>query len=307
MELRQLKHFVAVAEEQHFTRAAARIHVVQSTLSTSISGLERELGAALLTRNNRHVELTAAGRALFPAARKAIAAADNARAAVDAVRGAGSGKLAIGMAKGLGLVDFATVLARYHQRCPEVRVSLRHDVVESLIRATADGDLDLAFVAAPYDARGVTGLPLGSEFLMLATSDHDPLAQQKIVALRDLAEHEFVELGTEFAVRRRIDTVCTELGVQREIGCETDTIDTVLNLVSAGFGIAILPPALIENADRVTGIAIEPAISWEPTLVTSTERLPSPGAVALLDELRVEQLCGSVEPSSDAASDSIAI
>jgi DNA-binding transcriptional LysR family regulator len=96
MELRQLKHFVAVAEELHFTRAAAKVHVVQSTLSASISGLEAELGTALLVRNNRRVDLTTAGQALLPDAQHALAAAERARAAVDAVRGLLSGQLRIG-------------------------------------------------------------------------------------------------------------------------------------------------------------------------------------------------------------------
>ena len=82
MELRQLEHVVAAAEELHFTRAAQRLHIVQSGLSASVRGLERELGASLFVRSSRRVELTPAGRALLPEARRALAAA---RAAADAV------------------------------------------------------------------------------------------------------------------------------------------------------------------------------------------------------------------------------
>ncbi|MER6768131.1 LysR family transcriptional regulator, partial [Amycolatopsis sp. NPDC000746] len=76
MELRQLGHFLVLADELHFTRAAARAHLVQSSLSSSIAALERELGAALFTRSRRKVELTEAGRALLPSARRAVAAAE---------------------------------------------------------------------------------------------------------------------------------------------------------------------------------------------------------------------------------------
>ena len=86
MELRQLEYFMAVADELHFTRAASRVHVVQSTLSSSIAALERELGDALFVRDNRRVALTQAGRALLPAARRAVEAAEEGRDAVAGVR-----------------------------------------------------------------------------------------------------------------------------------------------------------------------------------------------------------------------------
>src|ERR1700722_18592194 len=107
MELRQLAHFVAVAEERHFTRAAARVHVVQSSLSSSIGALERELGEALFVRDNRRVALTQAGRALLPAARRALAAADEGRDAVAGGRGVLHRQMRVGAIQTLGVVDLA--------------------------------------------------------------------------------------------------------------------------------------------------------------------------------------------------------
>ena len=104
MELRQLSHFVAVADERHFTRAAARVHLTQSSLSSSVRALERELGSDLFVRSTRQVELTEAGRALRPAALRALAAAEDAQDAVAAVRGLVRGHLAIGAIQTLGQV-----------------------------------------------------------------------------------------------------------------------------------------------------------------------------------------------------------
>jgi DNA-binding transcriptional LysR family regulator len=87
LELRQLAHFLAVAEAGHFTRAAARVHLTQSSLSSSVRALERELGSDLFVRSTRRVELTEAGRALLPAARRTVAAAEDGRDAVAGVRG----------------------------------------------------------------------------------------------------------------------------------------------------------------------------------------------------------------------------
>ena len=96
MELRALDYFVVVAEERNFTRAAARLHVVQSGVSATIKALERELGAELLARTSRRVELTDAGTALLPKARAALEAAQAARDAVDEARGGVRGTLRIG-------------------------------------------------------------------------------------------------------------------------------------------------------------------------------------------------------------------
>jgi DNA-binding transcriptional LysR family regulator len=285
MELRQLAHFVAVAEERHFTRAAARVHVVQSTLSASIHGLERELGAALLIRSSRRVDLTAAGRALLPAARSALAAADTARAAADAVRGVRRGHLAIGVARALGTIDLPTLLTSYHQRYPGITVALRHAAVDDLVRATVDGDLDLAFVNRPYDARRVHEFPLGTEFLVLAVSRDDPLARQQAVALTDLAEREFIEGRADFAIRARVEATCAEVGLHRNICCESDTLSDMVDLVGSGFGIAFLPPAILKNTDRVAGVKTKPAILWELTAVTPAERPPAPAAAAFLEML----------------------
>jgi DNA-binding transcriptional LysR family regulator len=117
MELRQLGHFLAVAEERHFTRAAKRVHLTQSSLSSSIRSLERELGSELFVRSTRQVELTETGRALIPAARRAVVASEEARDAVAAVRGLVRGQLAIGAIQ-LRELNLPALLARYHRRHP---------------------------------------------------------------------------------------------------------------------------------------------------------------------------------------------
>ena len=118
MELRQLAHFVAVAEELHFTRAAARVHVVQSSLSASIHALEREMGAPLFVRDSRHVMLTQAGRALLPAARRALAAADEGRDAVAGIRGVLRGQLHVGAIQTLAVIDLPALLAGFAAPTP---------------------------------------------------------------------------------------------------------------------------------------------------------------------------------------------
>jgi len=122
MELRHLQHFLAVAEEQSFTRAAGRIHLVQSALSVSVRSLERELGARLFDRTTHSVQLTSAGEALVVEARRTLAAAEAARDAVAAVRGGVRGTVRVGIMHSLALIDLAGLLTRYHREHPEVRL-----------------------------------------------------------------------------------------------------------------------------------------------------------------------------------------
>ncbi|CAJ1508687.1 LysR family transcriptional regulator [[Mycobacterium] holstebronense] len=285
MELRQLKHFVAVAEELHFTRAAAKVHVVQSTLSASISSLEQELGTALLVRNNRRVDLTTAGLALLPDAQNALAAADHARAAVDAVRGVLCGRLSIGVIQGLGTVDLAGLLACYHRNFPRIDITLRHDSIDTLVQATADGDVDLAFVCRPYDGSRVKDLSLGIEPLVLAVRRDDPLAASDAVPLTDLREREFVERRADLRTRLHIDGICAELGFVRTVCAESNSPLDLVDLVVAGVGVAFLPPSLVAKSDQLVGVATDPAIPRELALITPLERAPSPAAAAFLGEL----------------------
>lgn len=280
-----MAHFVAVAEAQQFTRAAARVHVVQSTLSASIAGLEREVGTPLLVRGNRRVELTAAGRALLPAARRALTAADDARAAVDAVRGLMRGSLAIGVMHLLGVLDLPGLLVRYHEKYPGVRLTLTHGTVDGLVGETADGNLDLAFVSHPFDPRRIDELVLGCGSLVLAVRRDDPLAAKDVVALTDLEGRDFVAPQKGFAVRSQIDATCAAGGLNRSISCETDILGDLVDLVRGGLGIAFVPPSAVQDPDLVA-VRTDPAIPLELIVVTPAGRPPSPAAEAFLDMLR---------------------
>src|SRR5919198_4025886 len=152
MELRQLAVFVAVAEEASFTRAADRLHLVQSAVSASVRALERELGAALFDRTTRRVELTDAGEALLPEARNVLAAVGAAREAVDQVSGGLRGTLRIGTMQGQAMraISVPRLLARFRAEHPGVEIQVGHTggsvLMAEHVRA---GRLDLAFVSLP--------------------------------------------------------------------------------------------------------------------------------------------------------------
>src|SRR5579875_126563 len=151
MDLRRLESFVAVAEESSFTRAAARLHVVQSGVSAAVKTLERDLGAPLLDRTSKRVRLTDAGAALLPRARATLAAAQDAADAVDEVRGGLRGSVRIGTMTAVGLVDLPALLGRFHREHPDVslHLSVAPSGSRGLVAALTEGTLDLAFVSLP--------------------------------------------------------------------------------------------------------------------------------------------------------------
>ncbi|MGH2891702.1 MAG: LysR family transcriptional regulator [Solirubrobacteraceae bacterium] len=291
MELRQLAHFLAVAEASHFTRAASRVHLTQSSLSSSIRALERELGSDLFVRSTRRVELTEAGRALLPAAQRAVAAAEDGRDAVAGVRGLVRGQLAIGVIQTVGPVNIPALLARYHRRHRAVALRLHHAGVASLVHRTADGELELAIVDQPLgpQANRVRAQSIGTESLLLGVAAHDPLAHHGRMRLIDLSDRSFVEYRPDSSLRASIDRVCHAAGLQRHVVCEVDAMPDLVELVALGVGISLLPPAAIRLAgDRAVGLAIKPPIARDLLLVTPLDREPSPAAAAFLGLLHPE-------------------
>jgi DNA-binding transcriptional LysR family regulator len=285
MELRQLSHFLAVAEQRHFTRAATHVHLTQSSLSSSIRALERELGSDLFVRSTRQVELTEAGRALLGPARLSVDAAENGRDAVAAVRGLVRGRLSIGAIQTLSPLDLPALLARLHRRHPGVTLRVRHAGVASLVRETADGELELAIVDLPLgpQADRVRARAIGSESLQLAVAADDPLAHRRRVRLIDLADRPFVEYRADSSLRLSIDRVCHAVGLERRIVCEVDTLVDLVDLVALGVGVSLLPPAAIPIAHgHATGVGVDPPIPRQLMLVTPSERAPSPAAAAFL-------------------------
>src|SRR5215203_5416066 len=125
MNLRQLRYLVAIADERHFTRAAAREHVAQPALSQQIRALEAELGTALVERTTRRVAMTQAGEVLVARARRALAELDAAHAELQALAGVQAGRLSVGALHTMGPVDLSLLLARFHERYRAIELIVR--------------------------------------------------------------------------------------------------------------------------------------------------------------------------------------
>ncbi|HEX4108678.1 MAG TPA: LysR family transcriptional regulator [Solirubrobacteraceae bacterium] len=270
MELRQLATFVAVAEEASFTRAAGRLHIVQSAVSAGVRSLEKELGAMLFDRSTHSVRLTDAGHALLPEARATLAAAQAARDAVDEARGGLRGTVVLGtmQAQGMRAIDLAGVLAAFRAEHPGVGVQIRHSGGSSeLARDVRDGRLDLAFVAFPGDSPpGVELLPLACEPIMLAMPAGHPLAARTDVELSALRDEPLVDLPAGWGIRMAVDRAFAAAGLSRTITYEVNDTATMLELIRNGLAIGMLPRSL---ADGTRDIVFVPTRDQVPPFQTA--------------------------------------
>jgi DNA-binding transcriptional LysR family regulator len=289
MELRRFEHFIAVAEEGSFTRAARRIHLVQSGLSVSIKALEQEFGAPLFDRTTHRVELTDAGRALLPEARATLAAAQGARDAVDAVIGGLTGVLHIGIMQSLAIIDLASLLARFRHERPGVELHPRTTVGGStdLVREVASGGLDLAFVSIPNgNYPGVTLRPLASEPLLLAVPPGHRLEGRNVVKLSDLEGETFVEAPEGWGTRLITEQALAKAGVQRSVSVQVPDLATLTELVRAELGLGFVPRSTVGTSEQITLIPVEPPLIWEISLALPSKRPSSAAARAFAELVR---------------------
>ncbi|MET7669731.1 LysR family transcriptional regulator [Micromonospora luteifusca] len=286
MELRQLEYFVAVAEEQNFTRAAARLHVVQSAVSAAVKTLERELGAPLLDRNSKRVLLTDAGAALLPRARIALDAARDARDAVAEVHGGLRGTLRIGTMTSIRLLRLPALLGEFHRRHPGVllQTSAAPSGSQGLIDALAERRIDLAFVSLPGAPPADIHLTeLARSVIDLAVPDDHPLASRESVTLGELAGLDFIDSPVGYGNRAVTDRAFATAGLSRRVAIEIPDIATGAEHVRHGLGIALLPRFVVAGAEGVRTLTVTGAdLDWTLSLAIPVGRPVGAAARALI-------------------------
>lgn len=255
MNLRHLRYFVAVVEEKSFLRASERLHISQPPLSTQIKELERTLDATLLDRSPRGVELTAAGRVFYAEALAILARVEHAKITVYRAAHGEEGTLAIGF---ISIADFSVLppaLRQFRTRFPSVDVQLHELTTDAQIRELLAERIDVGIALAPVEDQNLTFLPLLVEKLMVAIPDDHKLAQKGgLVRLRDLAEEKFVLIPRALApgLHDLMLAFCSDCGFVPQVTQYAKQMQTVISLVSSGFGVALVPQSL-QNLHR-TGV-----------------------------------------------------
>ncbi|WP_354698921.1 HTH-type transcriptional regulator CynR [Paraconexibacter sp. AEG42_29] len=247
MELRQLEYFVAVAEEASFTRAAARVHVAQPGVSAQVRRLEDELGQALFDRSGRAVQLTQAGTAMLPYARRAIGAVAGARDAVDELAGLATGEVTIGMITACTSLELMDLLAEFRGRHPGIAIRLREAGSDELLEGLRTGHLDLAWIGVSShsgDPPGIATRTLVEDTVVAAVAPGHRLAGRSGVTLRALRHEPLVTLVRGTGVRSALEHGCAAAGVVPTVACEATAPHTVAELAARGLGVATLPASV---------------------------------------------------------------
>jgi DNA-binding transcriptional LysR family regulator len=242
--LAQLASFVAVAEELHFGRAAARLHLTQPPLSRQIKLLEQEVGVTLLDRSGRTVKVTPAGRVFLAEARRILRLAEESSLAVRRIPTGAGGTLAVGFTAVSVHGYVRSFLRRVVTELPHVDLVLRELVTADQVEAIASGDLDLGFVRPPVVRAGLLSRVVHAERLLLAAPADDPFAMsgrpaevadldgRALVMYSPVESRYFYELVLGLTVRAQARPRYVQYVSQ---------VHTMLALVQAGIGLAIVP------------------------------------------------------------------
>ena len=269
MDTRKLNVFIAVAEELHFGRAARRLHISQPPLSALIRTLEADLGVRLFQRTSRRVEMTEAGRVLLDEARTILERIEEARRRTVEADGGERGALTIGFITPVIYTLFPNLLREFRTRFPNVRLTLREAMADVQLAELERGTLSAGFLAAPGLRAHLSQLTILREPLVAALPAAHPLAHGRgPLRLARLKTEPFVLFPRPSAPGLFDDIVafCRSAGFSPRVEQEALQSQTIVGLVSAGLGVAIVP-ASIRNLDR-PGVVYRPFKERPPQLET---------------------------------------
>ncbi|WP_144639611.1 LysR family transcriptional regulator [Bordetella genomosp. 13] len=248
LSTRQLRAFVALAEEKHFTRAAQRCHLTQPAFSALIRTLEEAAGVRLFDRNTRRVELTAEGRVLEGTAQRLLGELEM---AMDGLRDHAErrrGRVAVAALPSLAAGWLPGLLAQFHAEYPGIVMQLRDALLDPCLDMVQNGEVDFAVAARRADMSGLDSAFLHADRYYLVCGEDHPLASQRQVRLRDVAQWPVIQLARGSSVRQRLDEA---LGAEAFVPLlEVEHLATVTGLVRAGLGVSVVPAMTLFHFQR---------------------------------------------------------
>ena len=250
IDLRPLRQFVALAEELHFGRAAARLHMTQPPLSQAMQALERELGARLFERTQRSVALAPAGLALLPEVRRLLRAADDLPRQAQAAAAGLSGHLRLGFVSSIAYGPLPGWLRSFRSVHADVTLQLREATLDVQLEAFAAGEIDAGFVlhAPGAPPSGLAAWRALREPLLIALPESHALAARRSLKFSQIADQPLVIFPRSIAPSL-FDAIVGHYraqGATPHIAQEAIQMQTIVNLVSAGIGIAWVPASLMQ-------------------------------------------------------------
>lgn len=246
IDLRRFRYFVAVAEELHFGRAAARLGIAQPPLSQQIRQLEDDLGARLFERTSRSVALTPAAESLLADARRILREVEAAADRVRQVDRGEAGLLRIGFVGSAIDGVLPGIVRRFREQVPGARLSLQELTSAQQVAALAERSIDVGFVRPPVVGDGLTVIEVVREQLVLALPADHALVSSDMVRLADLASEPFVMFRRDLGegLFDQVQRACIATGFEPQVAQEANQMHTIVGLVAAGLGVALVPQSV---------------------------------------------------------------
>lgn len=247
MDLLQLEHFLAVAEEGTFTRAAERVGRTQPAISQSIKKLEDELGMALFARDLHEVSLTEAGKALLEYARRMVKARDDAMRMLGSLKHLSTGTLNIAAHESAAVYLLPAALRHYLAKFPDIKVGIYRSRLADIPRQVVDREMHVGFVKDIPPFRELTCVPVHSDEMVLVASPGHPITQRGDLTIKDLEGERFILHRLCSTTEQKILRLFAEHDTRIRIVAEVRSFENIKQLVEEDVGLAIVPNLTVKQ------------------------------------------------------------
>lgn len=296
MDLKQIEYFVHVAELGSFTRASIALGIAQPALSRQVRLLEVELHHNLLVRNGRGATLTEAGRLLLEHGRGILHQVERAREDLGRLRGTPAGAVALGLPPSLARLLTVPISRAFRRQWPDARLAITEGLSLTMQEALRSGRLDVALLYGPPGSAELEGEHLGDEELFVVAPRPDTRAGTGVdsappIAVADLAQRPLVMPSRPNALRMRLERHLVDAGLTPTVAMEVDGVPAILELVSEGMGLAVLPGHAVRSAaqpERFVLRRIGAGLMEQVWMVASARRARTPVQLALMELLRAQ-------------------
>jgi LysR family transcriptional regulator, hydrogen peroxide-inducible genes activator len=287
MEIHQLRYFVAVAEEGSFSRAAAREHVAQPSLSQQIQKLEAEMDQRLFDRLSRTVVVTDAGKCLLEYARKILVEIAEARRCLDDLKHDVAGRLIIGAIPTMAPYVLPKLIREFQTHYPKVELEILEDTTESLASRLEEGALDIAIMSTCQQSPALKLHSLGKEALLVLLPNQHHLAKKKKISWSDLKSEKFLLLHEVHCLSAQVCQLLASHNLRPELALRGAQLATIGQMVATGMGISVVPQMMVEHQLPGGCVALPftpPAPTREINLLRNPLRLETRAAAAFYQE-----------------------
>ena len=293
MELRHLRCFSAVAEELHFARAAARLHIEQSPLSRTIKELESDLGTQLFERTTRSTRLTWAGQVLLNDVRRLFTVLDQARDNVRAAASGYRGVVRIALSDGIVPQRFSSLLARCREQEPEIEIRLFEVPLARQIRGLRDGVYDVGFSRLDEAGEGLEATPIWTDQLVVVMPSRHPLLVYKRVSIREVVNYPLILADPETSEGwyRQIEGMLRSVDSAPVIAERVGSQDLLLALIAAGYGVGFACEQQLEHVHNSSVVTrpLDGTCSMVTTYVLKSASNLSPHVAKFIERLSADK------------------